>query len=756
LGGEKFDESGIYGVVEQDFFDWVVEVEDGHAFIRTLSKRLSRFDWSAVEQDVLKVLYESVIGAETRKRLGEYYTPDWLAHFVVQEVVDRPLDYRVLDAACGSGTFLFHAIRRYILAAERAHIPVREQIAGVTRHVIGMDLHPVAVTLARVTYLLAIGRDKLIDSTRGTIHIPVYLGDSLQWQEQSTDLWSTGSLTIHADDRGELFDSELRFPDGLLENAGSFDRLVSELAKRAANRPVGSPFPSLRGLFQNLAMPEQYRGTVEATFRTMCRLHDEGRDHIWGYYVRNLARPLWLSRSANRVNALIGNPPWLAYRHMTPEMQTAFRRMSEARNLWAGAELATHQDLAGLFAVRACELYLSGGGRFGLVLPNTAIDRDHYRGFRGGQYGDASIGLNIRFDRSWDLRRVRPHFFPRAASVVFGARGNQPVQMPEEAEIWSGRLPTSNACRQAASATLTRTMGRLRRLGTVTRSPYAPLFTQGATFSPHFVFNIERQSASPLGVPAGQIAIRSVRSIHEKQPWRSLPDLSGVVESEFIRPLYNGDRVFPFRVGQPSLIVVPCNRHGPLPKNQLEFHSGLQQWWERAEAIWDENRSSDGMSLTQRMDYQSGLSKQFPVPELRVVYNRAGMHLVSAKIQDRRAIIANGLYWAPARTEREANYLCAILNAPITTELARPFMSYGKDERDIHKHFWELPIPLFDATNEIHCRLAELGEAAERLLRDFSIDAATHFATTRAHMRRTLADSVTGKEIDEIVYEIIS
>ena len=33
--------------------------------------------------DVLKVLYESVIGAETRKRLGEYYTPDWLADQIV-------------------------------------------------------------------------------------------------------------------------------------------------------------------------------------------------------------------------------------------------------------------------------------------------------------------------------------------------------------------------------------------------------------------------------------------------------------------------------------------------------------------------------------------------------------------------------------------------------------------------------------------------------------------------------------------------
>lgn len=65
LSGDKFDEAGIYGVVEPDFFDWVAEVEGGEVFIRTLAKRLSRFAWEAVEQDLLKVLYESVIGAET-------------------------------------------------------------------------------------------------------------------------------------------------------------------------------------------------------------------------------------------------------------------------------------------------------------------------------------------------------------------------------------------------------------------------------------------------------------------------------------------------------------------------------------------------------------------------------------------------------------------------------------------------------------------------------------------------------------------
>ena len=60
-----------------------------------------------IQTDVLKGLYESLVDPEQRHDLGEYYTPDWLAHRICAEVIDEPLQQRVLDPACGSGTFLF-------------------------------------------------------------------------------------------------------------------------------------------------------------------------------------------------------------------------------------------------------------------------------------------------------------------------------------------------------------------------------------------------------------------------------------------------------------------------------------------------------------------------------------------------------------------------------------------------------------------------------------------------------------------------
>ena len=353
LGGIKFEESGITGVVEADFFDWVAHVPGGEPFVRSLARRVARFRWQEVGGDVLKVLYESVITATTRKRLGEYYTPDWLAERIVSTTVDLPLKQRVLDPACGSGTFLFHAARRYLSAAEEAGNSLGESLTGLTQHVLGLDLHPVAVTLARVTYLLAIGSERLRDPERGSIQVPVYIGDAVQWRREANDLFSGGQLVIETDDRKQLFESELRFPEELLEDSGRFNQIVESMTKLAGNRKPGATIPKLTGISQKYAISPPAQEILAETFKTLCELHDAGRDHIWSYYVRNLARPWWLALPANRVDVLIGNPPWLAYRYMTEAMQVTFRDYSEERGLWHGAKVATHQDLSGLFLVRA-------------------------------------------------------------------------------------------------------------------------------------------------------------------------------------------------------------------------------------------------------------------------------------------------------------------------------------------------------------------------------------------------------------------
>ena len=115
-------QSQIHGVVEQDFFDWPLDCGDaGRLWVSSLARRLEQFDWATVTHDVMKTIYESVITVETRRRLGEYYTPDFLAEAITEQVVADPLNETVIDPACGSGTFLFEPSRkRGTLLARRA------------------------------------------------------------------------------------------------------------------------------------------------------------------------------------------------------------------------------------------------------------------------------------------------------------------------------------------------------------------------------------------------------------------------------------------------------------------------------------------------------------------------------------------------------------------------------------------------------------------------------------------------------------
>ncbi len=120
LSGDAFVAAGINGAVESDFFDWIVADPAGEALVRRIMAHVRRFRLAEVQSDILKVLYESLIDRAERHGLGEYYTPDWLAAKIVKAAVDAPLEQKVLDPACGSGTFLFHAVRHVLAEAEDA------------------------------------------------------------------------------------------------------------------------------------------------------------------------------------------------------------------------------------------------------------------------------------------------------------------------------------------------------------------------------------------------------------------------------------------------------------------------------------------------------------------------------------------------------------------------------------------------------------------------------------------------------------
>ena len=164
------DRDLVVAAFDDGFVSWAALTPDGRQWAADIFAAADSFDWRARPRDVLRGMYEAVINPIHRKSFGEYYTPDWLAEFVVERVCDDewckravvaarsaegpPPGIGVLDPACGSGTFLFHAAQRICRFASDWTPQQRADIAA--RLVWGIDIHPVAVEIARATLLRAL------------------------------------------------------------------------------------------------------------------------------------------------------------------------------------------------------------------------------------------------------------------------------------------------------------------------------------------------------------------------------------------------------------------------------------------------------------------------------------------------------------------------------------------------------------------------------------------------------------------------
>ena len=554
LGRDFRTKTGLQGVVESDFFAWPTEV-GGMPLLRTLARRIARFDWQKAPNDVAAILYETVIPPDERRQLGEYYTPDWLARVIVREVVTDPLNQYVLDPACGSGTFVAEAVTHFIEAANATALDSKEVLEWLRFSVAGIDVHPVAVHLARAAWVLAAQpaiKAAVADGFEANVTVPVYLGDALQLRFRTGDMFAEHNVTVQVEDEDN---TELVFPVSLVDRAETFDALMSDVAEAIEK----GDDPTL-ALEDNQITDSVERQTLGETIAAMQRLHAEGRNHIWAYYTRNLVRPVALSRS--KVDVIVGNPPWLNYNQTLSTLRTELERQSRnIYGIWVGGRYATHQDVAGLFFARSVDLYLKDGGVIGMVMPHSALQTGQYTKWRAGEWRAQSSGRGRRravarilavdfgYKTAWDLEQLEPNtFFPVPASVVFARRGGEDSKatpLVGEVERWLGKAGRTDVRRSRVSITDTSVGGD---------SVYSRHSRQGAIIVPRCLFFVE-ETKNPAIVRAGQtVTVNPRRGSQDKEPWRSL-NLTAIseqtIETAHVFDVHMGETIVPYATLRP-------------------------------------------------------------------------------------------------------------------------------------------------------------------------------------------------------------
>ena len=519
------------------------------------------------------------------------------------------------------------------------------------------------------------------------------------------------------------------------------------------------------------------RRMLKSTVQTIQRLHKEGRDHIWAYYTRNMVRPLALTRRP--VAVVVGNPPWLNYRNTVDVLRTALERQSKGvYGIWAGRQYATHQDVAGLFFARAAHLYLEDGGVIGMVMPHSALQAGQYSKWRTGNWiagsGQRTIGVDFKFKRPWDLEQLQPNdFFPVPASVVFARRLDEATKarpLSGEIEKWEGRSGTSDVRRVA---------GSLRHVPEGSGSPYESRARQGASIVPRRLFFVQ-EVENPTIVPAGQtITVIPRKGRLDKNPWKGL-DLSVLtdqtVEAAHLFDVHLGETVVPYATLEPLKALLPFKRGDawlPIDSGAVgridpgKLGSRMRERWHTINNLWNTNKASaTQLDLLGQLDYMGKLSSQLEWlagrsrQSVRVVYSSAGVP-TAAVLTDAATLVESKLFWISCQGQDEANYLLAIINSDVLYQAVTPFMSKGQfGARDLQKHLWELPIPAFDKSKQLHRDLSDAGAVARKRVEGIlevlrrEKDNVTVTAA-RKEIRTWLRESEEGQRVANLVAKLL-
>ncbi len=540
----------------------------------------------------------------------------------------------------------------------------------------------------------------------------------MQWEARRNEgLFNQGNLIdIPTDDAGE----PLRLPRAMLlsEHFESQLNQIFDYAERAEYPGIEDDLAAVLGL-PNAAE----RDAAIAACRRFREYIASGRDHVWRWYISNMAHPIRLAQQP--ATRLVGNPPWVVYNAMADERQDAFREQAQARGLWAGRHLATQNDLAATFVATCVDYYLRTGGRFGFVLPYAALRARHWEPFRTADWSrlqDTERGTHVDLSQdAWDFYGVNAPPFPQAnSSVIFGTKVAANRQAP--------RLKALAGIRQQIGEGIDTRMSwdevkpllshTYRKQYPVAPSPaYANAFRNGATLFPQSLVVFDEPQSRARGVVY-------FRTNQGKGKWkRNEGERTGSVEERFIKPALFSRLLLPFGAIGSSNIIAPFTTDGnglvvdTLPQG-LDA-ARFRAYWDNADRQWREHSSGrPPLTLLDQVDYQGKLSSQLGNERHvnRVVYRKSGSWLEAAAVAADLAIDGT-LYWYAAGDIGELHYLASVFNAPT---LAECFNIVGRvSDRDFHTGpIRNLPIPAYDAGNAHHANLAAQSRLAHRRVAD--------------------------------------
>ena len=760
----------IRNFIEGGYFSWYLEEFDKELMdaIAEIARRLSDYEPATPvlepeeTKDLLKIIYQELVPRPIRHNLGEYYTPDWLAQLLLNRVgftidsfekcasdsqdTTKPLELRLLDPACGSGTFLIEALKRLRLYAEEHYI-TDMMSEYVINNIIGIDLNPLAVLAARTNYLLNIG-DLL--SYTSDIEIPIYLADSITIRKKTAVYGTVYRVKTAA--------GEFRIPSSVVDKSGILRRILPVIEECVELAYTPEEFERrIKNSYIDLSDSE-IEGIINGLYTLLCDLEREGKDRIWLTILLNAFAPLFIGK----FDYVVGNPPWVLWDNLPKDYRDDTQELWKDYNLFTlTASQARHgggkKDISILFTYVCIDRYLKDSGTFGFLITQSVFKtKGAGEGFRQFQLKDT----NLEVVEAHDLVEVQPFegTSNRTAAIVMKKgrktegsvkyivwRKLSDIDLKESFETASKKLhpiemaaiPSDLDNELSPWITVPSKVIPIvqKAYGKSSYSVYEGINSGGANGvywlrilevmnQSRKTIDITKSLRETLGVENEILVRELVVENVTKGMKKKVKKVKTIIEDFFVYPLLKSRNVRKWRIdgyGYALQMQDPIKRIGfdegwimvnfPRTCSYLkEFEKTLLK--RAAYKKFMKSRNAPFFSI-----YNVG---KYTYAPYKVVWNQMGARITACVISTvldsylgtKFALPEHVLAFIPVKKEDEAHYICSIMNSSITDMILRSIGGGTKSFGTPKVVEDTIKIPKYDKNNELHIKLSYLSKKA--------------------------------------------
>ncbi|MHA1148301.1 MAG: N-6 DNA methylase [Promethearchaeota archaeon] len=673
-----FELHGI-SLFHYDFFRWVINVM---GLCDDYFDKLKRMSFQAA--DIFRTIYQEMIVAGVRHRLGEYYTPEPLCHKVVQKCYE--VGERVLDSSCGSGTFLIECYKKIVdtFKLDPEEEPPAEWFKAIN-NIFGFDINPIAVLTTKANLILYLKEHSI---WLEKIDVNVFLCNSIDPLEASLgeegehiDLGSVYHFCVDLIERKQVLNIPFQalkkkyikgfqaVIKGFYNVWEEFDNFQDtwEAVNHALSEKVKNSF--LKVNIKRRAIPLET--AIKTFFQELYRYKLEDKDHIWLFLLNNIVG-IRIMLLQQKMDLIITNPPWLTYKDADPLLKENMKKISNEFDINPGSKNITNIEEAALFLYKIPRLYLKQNGKIAYVMPrsilvssqNEKVRRfDLFNGIEVYEFDDLVFNIDCccifaKYNEEFAKEDVE-NKYPITCEYL----DHNTMEQLKEYELSPFAIFQEKANTKYLIKKLI-TPEEKEVLIPVHLSDYFSEFIQGADLIPKSLLLCSINDTTHEGAYS---IIEPWISPQAKGVWKKRHYKMSKIESDNLFQTTLSRGLYPFYI-QLYDTFLPLDSNFSYHPDKLGPFS-RKHWKQIAETYMKQKKRTDVDALfTEGINYRNKLCTKGKVRKsqrasLKVVFPNA-KNLMSAVIHDSegRIYVDSTMYYYGTENEDEAYYICGMLN----------------------------------------------------------------------------------------------